>query len=235
MMKGDAHTFIIAVSPLPTSGPSPRARCARRECGEDDDATQLGGAARLLPGEAPAAGSAPSSAPEFADSDKPAAEGTCGAGGGTPSARAGGDETSPDASRARAIARNARRRSCLLCRNLGKADAVLPDYFLKSRVPSARSAPSAAGSSCSSKQRRRAARRHGSARPPKGPHEQFDLLGRPQSSTVLVERTVPPREARCEQGSFGEVNAGSRTHRRWPQANSTEASLGRRRLSQLHS
>ena len=114
MMKGDAHTFIIAVSPLPTSGPSPRARCARRECGGDDDATQLGGAARLLPGEAPAAGSAPSSAPEFADSDKPAAEGTCGAGGGTPSARAGGDETSPDASRARAIARNARRRSCLL-------------------------------------------------------------------------------------------------------------------------
>ena len=114
MMNGDAHTFIIAVSPLPTSGPSPRARCARRECGEDDDATQLGGAARLLPGEAPAAGSAPSSAPEFADSDKPAAEGTCGAGGGTPSARAGGDETSPDASRARAIARNARRRSCLL-------------------------------------------------------------------------------------------------------------------------
>ena len=122
------------------------------------------------------------------------------------------------------------------CRNLGKADAVLPDYFLKSRVPSARSAPSAAGSSCSSKQRRRAARRHGSARPPKGPHEQlFDLLGRPQSSTVLVERTVPPREARCEQGSFGEVNAGSQTHRRWPQANSTEASHERRRLSQSHS
>ena len=59
MMKGDAHTFIIAVSPLPTSGPSPRARCARRECDVNDDATQLGGAARLLPGEAPAAGSAP--------------------------------------------------------------------------------------------------------------------------------------------------------------------------------
>ena len=98
MMKGDAHTFIIAVPPFPTSGPSPRARCARRECGEDDDATQLGGAARLLPGEATAAGSAPSSAPEFADSDKPGAEGACGAGDGAPSARAGGDETSPDAS-----------------------------------------------------------------------------------------------------------------------------------------
>ena len=111
MMKGDAHTFIIAVSPLPTSGPSPRARCARRECGEDDDATPLGGAVRLLPGEAPAAGSAPSSTSEFADSGKPAAEGTCGAEGGTPSARAGDDETSPDASRARAIARNALRRS----------------------------------------------------------------------------------------------------------------------------
>ena len=113
------------------------------------------------------------------------------------------------------------------CRNLEKAGAVFPDYFLKSRVPSARSAPSATGSSCSScssKQRRRAARRHGSARPPKGSHEQFDLLGRPQSSTVLVERTVPLRVARCEQGSFGEVNAGSRAHRCWSQANSTEAS-----------
>ena len=137
--------------------------------------------------------------------------------------------------RERERSRGTRVAGAACCRNLGKADAVLPDYFLKSRVPSARSAPSAAGSSCSSKQRRRAARRHGSARPPKGSHEQFDLLGRPQSSTVLVERTVPLREARCEQGSFGEVNAGSRTHRRWPQANSTEASHGRRRLSQLHS
>ena len=98
MMKGDTHTFIIAVPSLPISGPSPRARCARRKCGGDDGAMQLGGAARLLPGEAPAAGSAPSSAPEFADSDKPGAEGACGAGGGTPSACAGGDETSPDAS-----------------------------------------------------------------------------------------------------------------------------------------
>lgn len=137
--------------------------------------------------------------------------------------------------RERERSRGTRVAGAACCRNLERADAVLLDYFLKSRVPSARSAPSAAGSSCSSKQRRRAARRHGSARPPKGSHEQFDLLGRPQSSTVLVERTVPLREARCEQGSFGEVNAGSRTHRRWPQANSTEASHGRRRLSQLHS
>ena len=114
MMKGETHTFNIAVPPLPASGPSPRARCARRECGGDDDTTQLGGAARLLSGEAPAAGSSPSGAPESSDSYKPAAEGTCGAEGGAPSARAGGDETSPDASRARAIARNARRRSCLL-------------------------------------------------------------------------------------------------------------------------
>ena len=112
-------------------------------------------------------------------------------------------------------------------RNLEKADAVLLDYFLKSRVPSARSAPSAAGSSCSSKQRQWAARRHGSARPPKGPHEQFDLLGRPQSPTVLVERTVPPREARCEQGSFGEVNAGSRTHR-------GRIAVGPKRIQQRH-
>ena len=28
MIKGDAHRFIIAVPPLPASGPSPRARCA---------------------------------------------------------------------------------------------------------------------------------------------------------------------------------------------------------------
>ena len=137
--------------------------------------------------------------------------------------------------REREQSRGTRVAGAACCRNLGRADAVLPDYFLKSRVPSARSAPSAAGSSYSSKQRRRAARRRGSARPPKGSHEQFDLLGRPQSSTVLVGRTAPPREARCEQDSFGEVNAGSRAHRRWPQANSTETPHGRRRLSQLHS
>ena len=80
--------------------------------------------------------------------------------------------------RERERSRGTRVAGAACCRNLEKADAVLLDYFLKSRVPSARSAPSAAGSSCSSKQRRRAARRHGSARPPKGPHEQFDLLGR---------------------------------------------------------
>ena len=137
--------------------------------------------------------------------------------------------------RERERSRGTRVAGAACCRNLGKADAALPDYFLKSRVPSARSAPSAAGSSYSSKQRRRAARRRGGARPQKGSHEQFDLLGRPQSSTVLVGRTVPLREARCEQGSFGEVNAGSRAHCRWPQAISIEASLGRRRLSQLHS
>ena len=139
--------------------------------------------------------------------------------------------------RERERSRGTRVAGAACCRNLGKADAVLPDYFLKSRVPSARSAPSAAGSSCSSKQRRRAARRHGSARPAQKGHTNslISFLGRPQSSTVLVERTVPLREARCEQGSFGEVNARSRTHRLWPQANSTEASHERRRLSQLHS
>ena len=229
-MKGDAHTFIIAVSPLPTSGPSPRARCARRKCGGDDDATQLGGAARLLPGEAPAAGSAPSNTPALQIlanllQRRLAARKA----GRLPLARATTRRRRMHRERERS--RGTRVAGAACCRNLGKADAVLPDYFLKSRVPSARSAPSAAGSSCSSKQRRRAARRHGSARPQKGSHEQFDLLGRPQSSTVLVERTVPLREARCEQGSFGEVNAGSRTHRRWPQANSTEASHERRRPS----
>ena len=74
--RSDAHTFTISVSPLPASGPSPHARCARRKCGGDDNATQLGGATRLLPGEAPAAGSAPSSTPELADYDKPSAEET---------------------------------------------------------------------------------------------------------------------------------------------------------------
>ena len=69
--------------------------------------------------------------------------------------------------RERERSRGTRVAGAACCRNLGKADAVLPDYFLKSRVPSARSAPSAAGSSYSSKQRRRAARRRGSARPPK--------------------------------------------------------------------
>ena len=63
------------------------------------------------PCEAPATGSAPSNTPEFADYGKPVAEVTCGAEGGAPSARAGDDETPPDASRARAIARNALRRS----------------------------------------------------------------------------------------------------------------------------
>ena len=48
MMKGDAHKCIIAVSPLPASGPSPRARYARRKCGGDDYAMQLDGAARLI-------------------------------------------------------------------------------------------------------------------------------------------------------------------------------------------
>ena len=78
--------------------------------------------------------------------------------------------------RERERSRGTRVAGAACCRNLEKADAVLPDYFLKAHVPSARSAPSAAGSSCSSKQRRRAARRHGSARPPKGPHEQLISL-----------------------------------------------------------
>ena len=111
MVKGDAHTFIIAVSPSPALGPSPRARCTRRGCGGEGNVAPLSGAARLLPGEAPAAGSAPPDASEFVDSDKPVAKGTCSEGGEAPSARASDDETSSSASRAPAIARNALRRS----------------------------------------------------------------------------------------------------------------------------
>ena len=112
MVKGDAHTFIISVSPSLAPGPSPRARCARRGCGGEGDAAPLSGAARLLPGETPpAAGSSPPGASGFADSDKPAAKGTCSEGGEAPSARASDDEASSSVSRARAIARNALRRS----------------------------------------------------------------------------------------------------------------------------
>ena len=110
MTKGDAQTFIIAVSPLPAPGLSPRARCARRESEGGGGAAQLCGTARLLPGETPAAGSAPTNTSEFADSGKLDAEGTCGAEGGALSARVGDDEMSSNVSRARAIARNALRR-----------------------------------------------------------------------------------------------------------------------------
>ena len=228
MMKGDAHTFIIVVSPLPTSGPSPsavgtttrrslvvpHACCPARRQQQAAVHHQVHQSLQIL-----------TTLLQRGLAARKA--------GHLPLARATTRRRRMHRERERS--RGTRVAGAACCRNLERADAVLLDYFLKSRVPSARSAPSAAGSSCSSKQRRRAARRHGSARPKKRSHEQFDLLGRPQSSTVLVERTVPLREARCEQGSFGEVNAGSRTHRRWPQANSAEASHERRRLSQLHS